>query len=164
MLVHNSLLLHCAYLRYGHEAILFSAPSGVGKSTQAGLWEQYQHGETINGDRALLQKVDGRWTASGWPVSGTSGVCKNSAAPIKAIVMLSQSADNQVRRMRGAEAVQALYTQVTVNYWNVPGVQKSLDIIEELAGQVPVWHLSCNISEDAVNCLKVALDAGNVDI
>ena len=36
------LILHCAYLEYQGKAMLFSAPSGTGKTTQAGLWEQYR--------------------------------------------------------------------------------------------------------------------------
>lgn len=159
MLMRDSLIFHCAYLRYHDQAILFSAPSGVGKSTQAGLWETYQQGETINGDRALLNRTNGKWTAHGWPVSGTSGICQNRSTPIRAIVMLSQSPDNHVEAWTGLEAVGALYAQTTVNYWNVPAVTKCLNLLEQLAGQVPIYHLSCNISEDAVLCLKSALDA-----
>ncbi|WP_370839368.1 hypothetical protein [Intestinibacter bartlettii] len=33
------------------KGILFSAPSGTGKSTQADLWEKYENAEIINGDR-----------------------------------------------------------------------------------------------------------------
>lgn len=91
MLSLDGLILHCAYLEHSGEAILFSAPSETGKSTQAHLWERYRDGSrTINGDRALLQKSGGRWMAHGWPVCGDSGLCNNSAAPVRAIVMLSQ--------------------------------------------------------------------------
>ena len=48
------LILHCAYLEYQGKAMLFSAPSGTGKTTQAGLWEQYRGSHTVNGDKALL--------------------------------------------------------------------------------------------------------------
>lgn len=158
MLVHDSLILHCAYLRYQGKAILFSAPSGVGKSTQANLWETYQEAKQINGDRALLQKNNSNWLASGWPVCGTSGICENISTPIAAIVMLSQSTKNQVRKMTGLEAVRSLYTQTTVNYWDVDVVNKSFDLLEDIATNIPVYHLACDISKDAVNCLKKALE------
>ena len=35
----NSMILHCAYVEYQGEAILFSAPSETGKTTQANLWK-----------------------------------------------------------------------------------------------------------------------------
>lgn len=46
------LVLHSAYIvtRQG-EGILFSGPSGIGKSTQAALWQRYGAAQTVNGDR-----------------------------------------------------------------------------------------------------------------
>lgn len=41
MLQKDSFILHSAYIRHRGRAILFSAPSGTGKSTQASLWAQY---------------------------------------------------------------------------------------------------------------------------
>ena len=75
MIRRDALILHCAYLEYQGEAVLFTAPSGTGKTTQGGLWEKHRGAVTVNGDRALLQKKDGRWIAWGWPVCGTSEVC-----------------------------------------------------------------------------------------
>lgn len=51
------LVLHSAYIvtRQG-EGILFSGPSGIGKSTQAALWQHYGAAQTVNGDRALVRK------------------------------------------------------------------------------------------------------------
>lgn len=151
--IKNALILHCAYVKYKDEAILFSAPSETGKTTQANLWEKHAGSKTVNGDRALLRCVDGKWCACGWPVCGTSDVCNNLTTPIRAIVMLSQSTDNRAEALPPAEAFRLLYSQITVNTWNRDFVQKNMDLIESLAGAVPVCHLSCNISEDAVKCL-----------
>ena len=38
----DSMVLHCAYVEYKGEAVLFSAPSETGKTTQANLWEKYR--------------------------------------------------------------------------------------------------------------------------
>lgn len=49
------LVLHSAYIvTRGGEGILFSGPSGIGKSTQAALWERFAGARTVNGDRALV--------------------------------------------------------------------------------------------------------------
>ena len=154
----DELVLHCAYLRYEGEAILFSAPSETGKSTQAALWERYRKGSrTINGDKSLLYQEDGRWTAHGWPVCGTSEVCHNLSTPIHAIVMLSQDKTNHVERLSPMRAFSLLYPQITANRWNKVDLQKTMDLIEELIKQVPVWHLGCTISEEAVDVLYQAL-------
>ena len=69
------LVLHSAYIvtRRG-EGILFSGPSGIGKSTQAALWQRYGAAQTVNGDRALVRPDTG--TVSGVMYAGTSGICR----------------------------------------------------------------------------------------
>ena len=153
----DSMILHCAYVEYQGEAILFSAPSETGKTTQANLWEKYRGSRTVNGDRSLLGKIDGRWTAQGWPVCGTSEVCNNEAIPIKAVVMLSQAKENRVERLTPGHAFPLLYSQITVNKWNTPDHIHIMDLIEDFLGSVPVLHLGCTISEEAVACLEEAL-------
>lgn len=157
LIARDSLILHCAYMVYQGEAILFSAPSETGKTTQANLWEKYRGSRTVNGDRALLGKRDGRWTAQGWPVCGTSEVCHNEEFPIRAVVMLSQAKENQAHQLPPGRAFPLLYSQITVNKWNMKDHLHAIDLIQELAEGVPVFHLGCTISEEAVDCLEKAL-------
>ena len=96
MIERGGLILHCAYIEHHGKGILFSAPSGVGKSTQAALWEKYRNSVTVNGDRALLRKKEGKWLACAWPVCGSSQICKRVDVPVHAIVMLCQGKKNSV--------------------------------------------------------------------
>ena len=153
----NSMILHCAYVEYQGEAILFSAPSETGKTTQANLWEKYRGSRTVNGDRSLLGKIDGRWNAQGWPVCGTSEVCNNEALPVKAVVMLSQAKENKAEKLTPGHAFPLLYSQITVNKWNREDHIHTMDLIEDFLGSVPVIHLGCTISEEAVICLEEIL-------
>nr|WP_294495610.1 hypothetical protein [uncultured Mediterraneibacter sp.] len=153
----NSMILHCAYVEYQGEAILFSAPSETGKTTQANLWEKYRGSRTVNGDRSLLGKIDGRWNAQGWPVCGTSEVCNNEALPVKAVVMLSQAKENKAEKLTPGHAFPLLYSQITVNKWNREDHIHTMDLIEDFLGSVPVIHLECTISEEAVICLEEIL-------
>lgn len=157
MIAHDALILHSSYTRCKGQAILFSAPSGTGKSTQAGLWEQYRNARQINGDRSLLRRIDGVWHACGWPVCGSSEICHNEDAPIQAIVMLSQSDGNEIRRLSPMQAFSQLYSQITVNRWSRDFQTRAMDLIEELIRDVPVYHLACTISREAVDCLDQAL-------
>ncbi len=72
--------------KYG--AVLFTAPSGTGKSTQAELWRKHRGASIINGDCTLIAEDDGVFTAFGFPFSGTSGIFENRKAPIAAVVYL----------------------------------------------------------------------------
>lgn len=157
MIERDSMVLHSAYVHYKGKAILFSAPSGTGKSTQAGLWEQYRGADTVNGDRSLLSCIGGVWTAQGWPVCGSSRICHLRALPIHAIVMLRQAPENTVRQLHPAQAFAQLYSQITANRWNQAAHLRTIGLIEQLVGQVPVFELGCTISEQAVECLEQAL-------
>lgn len=72
---YGQLVLHSSYvLPPNGKAVLFSGPSGIGKSTQAALWQRYAGADVINGDRTLIRTDD--LTANGVFYSGTSGICK----------------------------------------------------------------------------------------
>ncbi|MCR5295008.1 MAG: hypothetical protein K6E30_07530 [Lachnospiraceae bacterium] len=156
-IAYDSLILHCAYMDHHGKAVLFSAPSGTGKSTQADLWYKYRGKPTINGDRGLIQRTEKGWLVHGWPVCGSSGICHNISMPIRSIVMLGQAAENSIRPVCGVEAFRLLYSQITVNRWNQSHVMKAMDLIEKLLFEVPVFLLRCDISEDAVKCLEDSL-------
>lgn len=153
----GAMVLHCAYVEYEGKAILFSAPSETGKTTQANLWERFRGAKTVNGDRSLLQKIDGTWMARGWPVCGSSGVCHNRELPIRAVVMLSQAPEDRVWVLSPANAFSQLYSQITVNRWNRKDNLDTMDRIEDLIQGVPVLHLACTMNESAVIALEEAL-------
>jgi len=154
MINKDAMILHSAYVCYNDTAILFSAPSKTGKSTQASLWEKYRQTHTINGDRTLMMRGKEGWMAYGWPVCGSSAICHNESYPIKAIVMLRQAKENRVYPLNGFQAVREVLEQITVNGWDGEFQIRALDLIEELLSEIPVYMLECNISEDAVICLE----------
>lgn len=153
----KQMVLHCAYIEKEGEAILFTAPSETGKTTQANLWEKYQNTVTVNGDRSLLKEEDGIWYAQGWPVCGTSEICNNKILPIRSIVILSQGKENVVKKIKKAEAFKLIYSQITINRWNALSHIEVMNLIEKLIEEVEVYHLSCTISKEAVDCLYNAI-------
>ena len=153
MLKRQQLVLHCSYIEYENEAILFTAPSETGKTTQANLWEKYKDSHTINGDKALLKFEKGRWIAQGWPVCGTSEICYNKNYPVKAIVVLSQGKENTIQIKNMAESFKKTYSQITINRWNEMLHTEAINLISKLISDVDIYHLSCTISKEAVDCL-----------
>ena len=156
----HAMILHSAYMCYKETAVLFSAPSETGKSTQADLWEKYRGTWTVNGDRSLLIREEDGWYANGWPVCGSSEICNNKSYPIRAIVMLSQAKENRISRLKGFEALRKVMEQITINGWNSEFQIQAMDELEILLREIPVYHLECNISEDAVRCLENVLADG----
>lgn len=154
----KGILLHCSYIVYGDEAILFTAPSGTGKSTQAKLWQDTRGARLINGDRAAVMITKDGVVAAGIPYCGSSGVRINHTCKVRAVVYLSQSKVNTVIKLSGLRAFKRIWEGITLNIWHRNDVEKATDTVLEIAENVPVYHLSCVADETAVKALEEALD------
>lgn len=157
LLQFGGLLLHSSFIRWQGQGVLFSAPSGTGKSTQADLWAQYEGAEVLNGDRSALRPVDGRWTAFGLPYAGTSGIYRNESAPLRAIVVLRQAKQNRIRPMNAAEAFRFLLPEFTIHRWDTAAYQKAMELVLALLAEVPVYLLECLPDRGAVELAKQTL-------
>jgi hypothetical protein len=157
LLRHGGLILHAAFIRWQGQGILFSAPSGTGKSTQAQLWEQYMGAEILNGDRAAIRNRNGIWTAYGLPYAGTSHIYRNTSAPIRAIVILRQAPQNRIRPLPVSEALRALLPEFTAHRWDPSFMEKMLDMLSQLLQHVPAYCLECRPDRSAVQLLKRSL-------
>ncbi len=154
----GALVLHCSYLMYQGRAILFSAPSETGKTTQAKLWERLYQARIINGDKAILQKKEGVWYACGYPFHGSARECLNQDYPIEAIVVVRRNREDFIESLRPMKKVQAIYSETTVNAWDAESVNQTLNLIGELAGEVKVVCQQCTRKDEACHtlyrCLK----------
>lgn len=151
------LLLHASYITYNNEAILFSAPCGTGKSTQAELWRRHKGAEVINGDKAGISVEENGVFAHGLPFSGTSGICKNVSAPLSAIVLLGQAPENSIRRINGAEALAGLMSNIYLDFVAPGETERCVDVIIDLLKTVPVYKLDCTPDVVAVELLAQQL-------
>lgn len=157
---HGGVLLHASFVRWGNRAILFTAPSGTGKSTQAELWRSLRNAEIINGDRAAVTPEQNGATAWGIPYCGTSGICKNARLPVAAIVYLSQAPRTQIRQLDGLRAFRRIWEGCSVNVWNQDDVELCVQTVMSVAERVPVYHLACTPDETAVEALEEMLERG----
>lgn len=150
----NGFVFHCSFIEWNGKAILFTAPSETGKSTQADLWNKYRNTEIINGDRAAVRLADGVLLAEGIPFSGSSAYCKNSSLPIAAIVYLAQAPVTTIRRMKGYEAFFRIWEGVSVNTWYREDMERVSAVVQKVAEGIPVYHMPCTPDESAVIALE----------
>lgn len=150
-------VFHCAYIAWNGRAILFTAPSGTGKSTQAELWRNHRGAEIINGDRGAVCVSEGRVMAAGIPFSGSSSYCENRSLPIAAIVYLSQAPKTSIRKLRGMEAFFKIWEGVSVNAWAKEDVERVASAAQTVAEEIPVYHLACTPDESAVAALEAVM-------
>lgn len=158
MAEHNSIVLHASVILKNEKIILFTAPCGTGKSTQADLWEKYANAEIINGDKVLIKLENGKAMAGGLPFSGSSNICKNISAPLMAIVYLGQAKENRLRKMSESEAfIAMLQGNYRVGITKVAS-QKTIDVLEKTCSSVPVYRFDCLPDKTAVEHLKKELE------
>ena len=150
----NAFILHSSFIKYQDKAILFTAPSGTGKSTQADLWEKYENAEIINGDRSGIRKLDGKWTAYGLPIAGSSGIYKNKKAEISHIIVLKQGKENKLTKLSPREAFVKLYSETLVHTWDKEFQENIINMITDVVKNVQIYQYESLPDKSAVEFLK----------
>lgn len=153
----GGIIFHSSYIDWNGKAILFTAPSETGKSTQADLWHALRGAEIINGDRSALRVVDESVYAAGIPFAGSSQYCKNRTLPLAAVVYLQQAPVTTICVLRGAQAFCRVWEGCCVNTWDKEDVHLASKLVEQVVGKVPVFQLACTPDESAVIALEQAL-------
>lgn len=165
MALNRRVILHSSYIAWKGKGIVFSAPSGTGKSTQAELWRKHRPGtEIINGDRSILTCERGIPEVYGLPLCGSSGIAVNKSFPLGAVVVLRQAKTNTVRRVGVREAVSLIYSECGLSLWDRDAAANVLDVVSEIAESVPVYCLSCLPHSSAVDVMERALREDFYDV
>ena len=150
LLNRNAFLLHSSVIMLDGKAVLFFGPSGIGKSTQALLWQEHLGAQILNGDRCVVMQKDEGFYGGGSPLAGNSGIYRREQAPIAAIFMLKQADHCQVTRM-GISALAPMLEQTLLNSWDSDFMDRLIGLYQLLLTQVPVYKLSCTADKTAVD-------------
>lgn len=154
LLLEQAFILHACYIEYQGEAIVFTAPSGTGKSTQGMLWAKNENARIINGDRCIIQKRGNNYFACGTPFCGSSAINTNCTLPLKAIAIVSQNPFDYVVKASRIHAVTKLNAESTINRWNSNAISENFNLLEDLYLNTEVVNLFCTPTKKAVKVLK----------
>lgn len=157
MLYYNVLFMHASQVSINEIGIVFAAPSGVGKTTQAKLWAKYKSAKLLCNDRTLIRKIDHNWKTYGYPIDGSDPVCSGERKKLGCIVMLKQNVINQVVRLKPAKAVTLLMGQLVIDEWKMEARTKAIDLLLNLVSEIPVYQLECTPDFRSVDCLAEKL-------
>lgn len=150
-------ILHSSFVVFDGEAVLFIGESGIGKTTQARLWEKYRGALLVNGDRCILSVKNGVLTAYGIPFCGSSDVSLNVSAPVKAIVVLSQASVNTAGKQGVLSAFNAVLSCFTYEPRDPFESRKAGDLAMDVVNTGRVYSLACTPDERAVKALEEEL-------
>lgn len=157
----GGMVLHGSSLAFDGSGLIFSAPSGTGKSTHAGLWRQ-QYGERvcmINDDKPAIRfDAAGSPVVYGTPWSGKTDLNTNTAAPLRALVFLERQPKNAIRRLSVTESMLYIGRELAMPYHDEALGEQLWDTAARLVQAVPVFLLSCTVSEEAVELVRRTVD------
>lgn len=151
-------VLHSSAIAYKGQGVAFSADPGTGKSTHTSLWKE-RFGDDVqfvNDDKPAIRFVDGQAMMYGTPWSGKTALNNNLRVPLRAIVFIERGEHNSIRTLTPIESMFQLTSQIARPYYDTDIGIKAVDFAEKLLANVPIYMLTCNISQRAV---EVAFDA-----
>ena len=154
----GGLQIHSAAISYNSESILFSAPSGTGKTTQARLWMKHFGASMIQGDRPAMLVQNTEAFACGTPWVGSDPMFENTCQPVRAIVFIEQASANEVKRLSSKEAICLLAPRCFLPYFSKEMMQESMNVIENLIKIVPCFLLKCTPEKESAELLHSFLE------
>ena len=154
LLRHNSFFVHGVALQYKGKGLIFSAASGVGKTTHTNFWAENFGAEILNGDTPVIKLVDRMPFIYGSPWCGTSDISVNKAVPLDAVIIISRGTENKIRKLSKFEAVSYFFPHIKRPAWDAESVNLALDHCETLINTISVYKLECLPNSDAAEVAR----------
>lgn len=152
------IFFHASQVTINGKGVLFTAPSGTGKTTQARLWQEHRKERIICNDRTLIR--DGK--TYGYPIDGSEPVGSGEIYPLGAIVLLEQGMEDVIQRLSPKDAVLKLFPQLIIALMDASSKILAIDQLIALTKEYPVYFLRCTQEASAVNCLEEQLKIDGV--
>lgn len=145
------LLFHGSVVSVDGVGYLFTAKSGIGKSTHTRYWREYfgDRAVMVNDDKPLLAVKEDRILVYGTPWDGKHRLSTNISVPLKAICILHRGSENSICRIDKKEAYPMLLQQTNRPVGDVAGMNKTLELIDKLSNCVELYSLHCTMNKEA---------------
>ena len=150
----GTLVLHGSCIIWKGRGIVFSGPSGIGKSTQAELWKTLRDTAVINGDRLLVTVGKNGILVGSHYLCGTSGICTNRTVPLGMIVLLGKSQHNHIAVPSPLNGFLQILAQLDYDTMNRDQMVTVTALVEELMANIPFIEYGCRKDESAVTDLE----------
>lgn len=163
ILKYNAMLVHSSAILYNERAFLFSAASGVGKSTHTKLWiEKFgdENVKIINDDKPIVRYIDDAWYVYGSPFDGGTGINMNVRARLGAIIFIERAEKNSILKLDKNEVFVRLYKNTVKLSLNSEYAGYMLETANKLICENDFYLLKCNTEIEAVEICEKLLTYG----
>lgn len=138
-------------------AYIFTAPSGVGKTTHVRLWlREFSDVGIINGDKPIVRFVGDQARVYGTPWRGKEGYGVNKNAHLLAVCFVGRSPKNSTAPLSVDEASVRFFRQVYMPEGRA-ALAKTLALAGEVLKKVGRVRLDCNMLPEAAHISREAL-------
>ncbi len=151
ILVHrDTLLFHGSAIAVDGRGVLFTAKSGMGKSTHTRLWRQAfgQRVVTVNDDKPLLKLTPAQVLVCGTPWDGKHRISTNCILPLEAICILERGTENEIWPITPREALPMLLQQCHRPDGAV-AMARMMELIDGMISHLRFYRLRCNMDPQA---------------
>ncbi len=159
----DAFVFHGSVLNLCGKAYIFTAKSGVGKTTHTRLWlsEFKDECHVLNGDKPVIRYKDGAFYACGTPWRGKEMYGVHQTAPIAGIAFLERGAENRAFGISTGDALSFLISQVYKPKERL-AVVKTMSLMDKLLKELPLVRLECNMNPEAAHVARAALERGEL--
>ena len=143
-------LLHGAVIQVERKAYVFTARSGVGKTTHVRQWMK-RFGSlvrVVNGDKPILWNREGVWLACGTPWCGKEGMTSRDCVPVAGLCFLERSDVNEIRPASSREIAERILQQI-VRPSEPELFLRELTLLDDFLRKTPCWRLGCTPTPEA---------------
>lgn len=164
LLKKDTILLHGSGIMVDGEGYLFTAASGVGKSTHTRLWREWfgKRARMINDDKPLLKIKEDGVELYGTPWMGKHGLGHNGHCKLKAICCLKRGETNHIGVVSFQKRYGFLLQQIQ-RPTTAEGMRTLLKLMERLKSLVELYELECTISKEAVRVAYEGMKGENIE-
>ena len=148
---YDAFVFHGVALEYEGRALLFTAKSGVGKTTHTRLWlSRYPDKvKILNGDKPILRLIDGVPFVFGSPWQGKENYGYNGRAPLFALGFVHRSPENYARGVEDIGSVILPFLSQTYVPQHEDSATRVFEITDTVLKTIRLCHLYVNMESDA---------------
>ena len=155
----DGFLFHASSIKVGDKAVIFTALSGTGKSTQARHWKQCfgDEVEYINDDKPFIRLVDGTFYVYGSPWNGKHRLGGNIKAPVGYVCFLCRDEEDRVEKISSYEAI-PLFLSQTLGFKEKENQLKVLTLLDKFLKSVKTFRIYCTDTDNSARIIRSSLE------